>query len=133
MYTPHQHLKCFRVVMCNTCSASVRRLIASEKKAVTEVGGLGLDCAVTTLISACHSRFPVYPIPTSDQPKVVAETAKIPQVLKGDVDIGNIELFPGNVQAVREVADKTSGAQGIVYPSIIAWRCCLWVPLSPKL
>jgi hypothetical protein len=58
------------------------------------------------------------------------------QDLKGDIGVGKIELSPEDVQAVREVADKASGAQGIVYPSRIAriaWRRCLRVSFSPKL
>ena len=47
---------------------------------------------------------------------IFIEAAKKLQNLKENMDAGKIKLSSGDVQAVREVADKADAAQGDRYP-----------------
>jgi hypothetical protein len=54
------------------------------------------------------------------------------------MDVRKIKLPLGDIQAVREVADKVNAAQGLVIPRITRRRClqirCIWtVPLCTGL
>jgi len=65
------------------------------------------------------TRLPVRPALRSGQPRIVAETAKLLQNLKENMDAGKINLSPEDIQAVRTVAYIASAARVVVTLKLI--------------